>query len=90
MKTGDFIAWRYTHENNLSETITRFGTLENIGTFHYIIKDAATGEMDRLLQYQIAIVVDEKYNVKDNKQNISSSMSVADMRQLFINTQDET
>lgn len=62
METGDFIAWRYHEDNNINKTITRFGIIQEIETFHYIIKDIETGQILRVIQSFIAIVYNKKYN----------------------------
>lgn len=90
MKIGDFIAWRYLYENDMNLTITRFGTLEDIGTVDYIIKDAKTGELQRIPQYEMVFIVGHGYNADTNKDSIETTMNKIDIKQILINNQDET
>lgn len=60
MKIGDRIVWRYI--SSTDKMITRFGYIDEISTFHYVIKDVVSGNKIKVLQPTIAIVLDNKYN----------------------------
>jgi len=61
MKNGDFVVWRYHEDSNMYKTLTRFGIMECIETFHYVIKDIETGQTHRVVQSFMAIIFDKKY-----------------------------
>lgn len=89
MKKGDFIVWRYIAESTPDKTITRFGFLEEEQTFHYLIRDADTGELIRVLQPMMCIVLDPKYHNLKNKTPIIESMSPEEVKKMYIKHQND-
>ena len=57
METSQFIVWRY-HDDVFN---TRFGIFEEERTFHYIIRDIETGQVEELVQSLITVVHNTRY-----------------------------